>query len=242
MSTSPTLSPAPKGRMTPMKILKVAMIILGLAAIAAGIFYLVQTTWDMREVMGAANSGRSTKFESPMATIYLMSGLALLGGLVLGIGLGMPRRTAKAISDGVALDGYTETTRAKAAARDRERMANEMEKRERQHAKELEAAQARREREARDAAPATTSATAAAPAASAVPSSPDGATPSRFAPSADLGEPPVTQADDGPRPTPSADRAGSRGDVDAGRDPASAEHIEIDYDAYLDDEPEGPRG
>ncbi|MDO5496096.1 MAG: hypothetical protein Q4G64_10305, partial [bacterium] len=147
MSNS-SLPAAPKGRTTPMKLLKLLLILVGLAAIGVGIYFLVRTTWDMRQVMGYVNANKSNEIASPMPLIYITSALAAVGGLVLGAGLAMPRRTAKAISEGVALDGYTEATRAKAAEKEREQQIRDAEKRERALAKEIEQDRAREEREA----------------------------------------------------------------------------------------------
>lgn len=80
-----------------MKILKILLALLGLAGLIAGGIYLAQVLFDMQNIMGAANAGRSQQMASPMNKIYITTGLGALGGLLLGLGLGMPSRLAGGI-------------------------------------------------------------------------------------------------------------------------------------------------
>ncbi|HZK06308.1 MAG TPA: hypothetical protein VFC82_10780 [Actinomycetaceae bacterium] len=84
-------------KLTPMKLLKWAIVILGVLAAIACLVLLVNLAFDMRQVMGYANANKSTEVENPMPLFYWSVGAAALAGLLLGIGFAMPRRTAKAI-------------------------------------------------------------------------------------------------------------------------------------------------
>ena len=87
-----------------MKFLKILFILLGLAGlIAAGVF--LGLNWvDIGKLLAAANNDKSGALNpDPMGRIYLMSGLTAIGGLLLGLGLGLPSRTAGQIRNS-ALD------------------------------------------------------------------------------------------------------------------------------------------
>lgn len=92
-----------KQKFTGLRLLKWVLIIAGIVALAFCIYFLVRTAFDMRQVMGYANSNKSQEVTSPMPLFYWAVGLAGGGGLLLGLGLGMPRRTARAIKSGVPL-------------------------------------------------------------------------------------------------------------------------------------------
>lgn len=92
-----------KQKMTGLRFLKWVLVFAGVVALAFCIYFLVRTAFDMRQVMGYANSNKSTEVMSPMPLFYWAVGLAAAGGFLLGLGLGMPRRTAKAIKAGVPL-------------------------------------------------------------------------------------------------------------------------------------------
>ncbi len=95
-----------------MKILKGLLVVLGVAALAVGGWYLFSTWVDVRAMMAVANANRSAEFPSPINQVYLSVAGGALGGLLLGIGLGLPRRTASGIRK--------EALRASAAAREAE--------------------------------------------------------------------------------------------------------------------------
>lgn len=103
-----------------MKILKVLFALIGLAGLIAAGIYLAQVLFDMQNIMGAANSGRSQQMPSPMNKIYITSGLAGLGGLLLGLGLGLPSRLAGGIRKEALRDAATKREteiRSRAASR-----------------------------------------------------------------------------------------------------------------------------
>lgn len=80
-----------------MKFLKILSAVLGVIGLVAGMVFLGMLFVDLREVMGAANANKSVPMASPMNRVYLTTGLAALGGLLLGLGLGMPSKTAGGI-------------------------------------------------------------------------------------------------------------------------------------------------
>lgn len=81
-----------------MKILKLVAVVLGLVGLVIAGIYLGRIFLDLQTIMGAANTGRSANvLASPMPFIGLVAGLASLGGLLLGLGIGLPSRTRGAI-------------------------------------------------------------------------------------------------------------------------------------------------
>lgn len=81
-----------------MRILKLVAIVLGIVGLIVAGVYLGRIFLDLQTIMGAANTGRSANvLSSPMATVGLVAGLSALGGLLLGIGLGLPMRTPGAV-------------------------------------------------------------------------------------------------------------------------------------------------
>lgn len=81
-----------------MKIVKIVLSIVGVAALVAGGVYLSLVFLDNARLLAAANANKSGNlFNDPMQNIFLVAGLALLGGLALGIGLAMPTMTRGAI-------------------------------------------------------------------------------------------------------------------------------------------------
>lgn len=79
------------------KVLKWTMLALGLIAAGVTIYFLVRISWDMRTVMGYANANKSNEVPNPMPLFYWCIGAAALAGLALGVGIGMPRRSARFI-------------------------------------------------------------------------------------------------------------------------------------------------
>ncbi len=81
-----------------MKILKLLFAVVGLVGLVAAGVYLFRLYMDLQLIMGAANTGRSANvLASPMPVIGLVAGLAGVGGLLLGLAIGLPGRTAGAI-------------------------------------------------------------------------------------------------------------------------------------------------
>ncbi|MEL4359391.1 MULTISPECIES: hypothetical protein [unclassified Luteococcus] len=79
-----------------MKFLKWLLMLLGLAALIAGGAILVNVIWDMGKLMAAVR-GYNTGVGDPTNRIYYTVGLAALGGLLLGWGIGLPGRTSRAV-------------------------------------------------------------------------------------------------------------------------------------------------
>ena len=81
-----------------MKLLKIVMLLLGMAALVAGGVFLGLNWVDIGRPLTAANNDKSANLNpDPMPRIYLTTALAAVGGLLLGLGLGLPTRTAGAI-------------------------------------------------------------------------------------------------------------------------------------------------
>lgn len=76
-----------------MKILKGLLVLLGLAGIVGAGIYTYLGWLDLRNLVAVAESMRSAAQPNPSRELMLGIGLALAGGLVLGIGIGMPRRS-----------------------------------------------------------------------------------------------------------------------------------------------------
>lgn len=81
-----------------MKVLKAALGLAGIIGlIVAGVF-LFLTYVDTRSLLAAANADKSGNlFPDPMARIYLTAVIGAVGGLLLGLAMGLPPRTAGAI-------------------------------------------------------------------------------------------------------------------------------------------------
>ena len=98
-----------------MKIVKIVLSIVGVAALVAGGVYLSLVYLDNARLLAAANANKSGNlFNDPMQNIFLVAGLALLGGLALGIGLAMPSMTKGAVRREV-LDGVNDQRRSSIA-------------------------------------------------------------------------------------------------------------------------------
>ena len=82
----------------PMKIEKNVLLITAVAALVAGGVYLSLVFLDNARLLAAANANKSGNlFNDPMHNIFLVSGLALAGGLLLGLGIGLPVQTRGAV-------------------------------------------------------------------------------------------------------------------------------------------------
>lgn len=91
-----------------MKLLKWILALLGVAAIIGAGVWLGVFAFDMQEIVGAAQRYDSARhIANPSITTAAIAGVALGGGLLLGLGLGLPGRTAgqirnKALDDAAA--------------------------------------------------------------------------------------------------------------------------------------------
>lgn len=78
-----------------MKVFKAILALIGLGGLIAAGAYLGLVWVDNERLLAAANANKSGNlFPSPMTNIFIASGLGAIGGLLLGIGVGMPLRTA----------------------------------------------------------------------------------------------------------------------------------------------------
>ncbi|MFP5417120.1 MAG: hypothetical protein ACLGHZ_09685 [Actinomycetes bacterium] len=77
-----------------MKILKAILAVLGVVGLVAAGIYLGFVWVDNERLLAAANANKSGNlFPSPMTNIYLAAALGSAGGLLLGLGIGLPMRT-----------------------------------------------------------------------------------------------------------------------------------------------------
>lgn len=90
-----------------MKFLKVVLALLGVAGIIGAGAWLAVFAFDMQEIVGAAQRYDSARhITNPSITTLGIAGVALGGGLLLGLGLGLPNRTSRQIRN-AALDDAT---------------------------------------------------------------------------------------------------------------------------------------
>ncbi len=78
-----------------MKFLKWVLVILGIAGVIAAAVLLGRFALDSRELIGAAqryDGGR--QIADPFVTTSLIAGVGAAAGLLLGLGIGLPTRTA----------------------------------------------------------------------------------------------------------------------------------------------------
>ncbi|WP_310583702.1 hypothetical protein [Deinococcus sp.] len=70
--------------------------LIGLILIVGAAVFLAKTVIDINQLHAVANANRSTIFFNPVYNVLWTAGIALLGGLLAGTGLGlmMRRRTA----------------------------------------------------------------------------------------------------------------------------------------------------
>ncbi len=81
-----------------MNIVKIVLLIAAIGALVAGGVYLSFVYLDNARLLAAANANKSGNlFNDPMNNIFLVSGLALAGGLLLGLGIGLPFQTRGAV-------------------------------------------------------------------------------------------------------------------------------------------------
>lgn len=95
-----------------MKVLKNVFLVLGLFAVVAGVVLLFLTYADVNRIYGVAiaNPGQAT-YADPFPRVLLTVGVSLLGGLLLGLGIGLPRRTGGSVR-AEAIDTYKRTSAA----------------------------------------------------------------------------------------------------------------------------------
>ncbi len=85
-----------------MKFLKTILSIIGIVALIVAAFLLFQQFIALNTLAAAANSQNSAnppRYPNPFPSIAMVVGLAAAAGLVLGVALGLPSRTAHAIRE-----------------------------------------------------------------------------------------------------------------------------------------------
>ena len=81
-----------------LKFLKGVLAVAGLLLIIVAVVLAVRNIWDLREIVGVANANTSTvRYDAGQvrSQVLIIGGGALLGGLLLGLGIGLPRQTFK---------------------------------------------------------------------------------------------------------------------------------------------------
>ena len=82
-----------------MKVLKNVFLVVGLLAVAGAVAILAKNAWDLRIL-----------YEIPTNLVLIGAGVGLLGGILLGLGIGLPRRTASAIRHDTIEELHRQTT------------------------------------------------------------------------------------------------------------------------------------
>lgn len=80
-----------------MKILKLLLLALGIIGLGVGGWYLLQTWLEVRNLWAVSNALRSPVSPNPTPMVLLTAGIAALGGLLLGVGIGLPARSQAAV-------------------------------------------------------------------------------------------------------------------------------------------------
>ncbi len=89
-----------------MKVLKNILIVVGLLVVAGAGALLVKNIWDLRVLYEIAMANKSqASVVNPTNMVLVGAGLAAIGGLFLGLGIGIPRRTSSRVGED-AVDTY----------------------------------------------------------------------------------------------------------------------------------------
>ncbi len=100
-----------------MKVLKSGLLVVGLLAIAAAGALLVKNAWDLRILYEVAMANKSQpSVVNPTNLVLIGAGVGVVGGLLLGLGIGMPRRTANAVRHEIIEELHRQTTADAAVA------------------------------------------------------------------------------------------------------------------------------
>lgn len=100
-----------------MKFLKWVLAIIGVAGLIAAAVLLGKFALDARELIGAAQRYDSARqIQDPFVTTALIAGVSAAAGMLLGLGLGLPSRTAGQIRN-AALDGASSRREAEIRSR-----------------------------------------------------------------------------------------------------------------------------
>lgn len=79
-----------------MKFSKTMLMVLGLVAAIAFIGVMVYVVIEVNQLHAVAVANRSAGFDNPRSWMLISMGLALLAGLLLGMGIAMPSKSFKA--------------------------------------------------------------------------------------------------------------------------------------------------
>ena len=85
-----------------MKVFKGILAGLGAVAMIVAIVMLLRISWNLQGILGSANRytpAGEQQWGSPVQDVILTTGIALLSGLLLGLALGMPRRTSSSVRE-----------------------------------------------------------------------------------------------------------------------------------------------
>ena len=100
-----------------MKVLKSVFLVVGLLAIAGAAAMLVKNAWDLRILYEVAMANKSQpSVVNPTNLVLIGAGVGVIGGVLLGLGIGMPRRTANAVRHQTIEDLHRQTTADAAVA------------------------------------------------------------------------------------------------------------------------------
>ncbi|MDK2012734.1 MULTISPECIES: hypothetical protein [unclassified Deinococcus] len=75
-----------------MQILSRVTLTFGVIILIAAALLLGKDVIDINQLHAVANANRSTNFPSPLNGVMITAGLAVIGGFLTGLGLGMPKR------------------------------------------------------------------------------------------------------------------------------------------------------
>ena len=83
-----------------MKVFAWLLAVVGLICTAASGALLVKNMWDLRILYEVAMANKSqASVVNPATMVLIGAGLAFAGGLLLGIGLGMPKKTRGSVRE-----------------------------------------------------------------------------------------------------------------------------------------------
>ncbi len=80
-----------------MTILARIVALIGLILIVVAAVFLAKTVIDINQLHAVANANRSTTFFNPVYNVLWTAGIAALGGLLAGTGLGLMMRRRPAV-------------------------------------------------------------------------------------------------------------------------------------------------
>ncbi|MDN5976961.1 hypothetical protein [Acidipropionibacterium jensenii] len=81
-----------------MKTLKLVLIVLGAVALGVGLYMTISVGMAMDTIMAAARSSSGgAGLTDPTSTIWTVAGVSLACGLLIGLGVGLPRQTNSSV-------------------------------------------------------------------------------------------------------------------------------------------------